>query len=97
MGKLSELWQMIKDMDEDDPRVPEVQQEINKVEKWMIEKGYKKDGVTQWGKTISINPNIYPHHTGYVKLEDVDLIGELNGLHINYDRDGNIHHCTNCK
>ena len=95
MGKLAELWQQIKDMDYDDPRVPEVQKEINDVEEWMITKGYKTDGVTQWGK-FSGNSNEYPHHTGFVRYEDISMIGDLNGLGISYNADGSVHICPKC-
>lgn len=83
-------------MDDDDPRIVEVQKEINSIEEWMIGKGIKKNGITQWTKFGKIT-EIYPHHTGYVRFEDIHMVAELNGLGINYNQDGSIHTCTNCK
>ena len=82
-------------MDFDDPRVPEIQKEINSIEEWMIGKGIKKEGLTQWGMGGG-NAINYPHHTGYVKFKDIHLVGELNGLGINYNEDGSVHVCPNC-
>ena len=96
MGKLGDLWQQIRDMDFEDPRRVEVQKEINKVEQWMIDKGYKKDGLTQWGESGSKTSLSYPHHTGFVRFEDIHMVAELNGLGISYNADGSVHVCTNC-
>lgn len=95
MGKLADLWQQIRDMDDDDPRLPEVQKKINEVEQWMIDKGYKTDGITQWGKK-SGDSNDYPHHTGFIRFEDIHMVAELNGLDVNYNPDGSVHKCDKC-
>lgn len=77
MGKLGDLWQQIRDMDYDDPRREEVQKEINNVEQWMIDKGYKDDGITKWGDAGGTNID-YPYKTGYVKFDDIDKLPEYN-------------------
>lgn len=95
MGKLSDLWQELKDMDYNDPRVVEVQKEINNTEQWMIEKGYKKDGLTKFSGVAGDSPH-YPHHTGFIKFGDINLLSEYNELGINYNSDGSIHTCVKC-
>ena len=96
MGKLGDLWQQIRDMNWDDPRRNDVQKEINSIEEWMITKGIKKDGITQWGEMSGGNSIIYPHHTGYVRFEDISMVGELNGKGLHYNSDGSVHICPIC-
>lgn len=95
MGKLADLWQQLKDLDYDDPRVIEVQQAINETEMWMISKGYKTDGITKFGNISGDSP-LYPHHTGFIKLKDVELLAEYNELGLNYNLDGSVHVCSKC-
>lgn len=94
MGKLKDLWDELKNMDYDDPRKEEVQQEINKVEEWMISKGIKKDGVTQWNNNGMGYSSFYPVHTGFVRIEDVDLLSDFNDSGINYNLDNKPHFCS---
>lgn len=96
MGKLGDLWQQLKDLPDDDPRVPDIQKEINRIEQWMIDNGYKDDEPTKFGSITSELPH-YPHHTGFVRFEDIKLLAEYNGLGINYNSDGSIHNCQKCE
>lgn len=70
MGRLSELWSLLKEMEADDPRRDDIQKQINDVEAWMIQKGYKKDGITKWGGYG--NSKNYPDRTGYIWYEDIE-------------------------
>ena len=51
MGKLSELWAKLRET-EDESKRKEIQQEINKVESWCIEKGFAGiKELTDWTKS----------------------------------------------
>lgn len=51
MGKLAELWTEYKKTPAKSQRKIDIQKEINKIERWMIGKGYKKEGTqTDWAK-----------------------------------------------
>ena len=90
MGKLSNLWTEYKSCDKNDPHRRDLQKEINKLEAWMIQKGYKTDGLTQWYEGGGKSKN-YPWHSGTVWLEDIWMIGSMNEKGINYNNDGSIH------
>lgn len=78
MGKLKELWDEYKTLDVDDiTRRIQLQNDINKCESWMIEKGYKKDGITKWHNNKSIVSDSYPHGSGAVFIEDLDQLKEI--------------------
>ena len=77
MGKLSDLWQKLRSMDIDDIDRVSVQAEINKCESWMIEKGYKKDGITKFHNNKSIVSDSYPVGSGAVFIEDLDQLKEI--------------------
>lgn len=96
MGKLTELREKLLTLDYDHPDVPEIQKEINRIEQWCIDndKGYIKS-LTVWGKTNS-DSQLYPWHVGVVYLEDIYMVGALNGKGINYEHDGKIHICDYC-
>ncbi len=96
MGKLGDLWGQLRGMDIDDPRRQDVQKKINEIEQFMIKKGWKTDGITRWTSSIGGTSDIYPWHTGYVKLKDVSMVASLNGKGINYNSDGSIHNCQLC-
>ena len=76
MGKLSELWAQYKSLERDDSRRADIQKEINNVEQWMIDKGYKTTPLTQWYNGMKTSPN-YPEGTGYIWYEDLNKIGEI--------------------
>lgn len=77
MGKLADLWAKLRSMDIDDPDRIKVQNDINKCESWMIEKGYKKDGITKFHNNKSIVSDSYPHNSGSVFIEDLDQLKEI--------------------
>lgn len=89
MGKLSDLWQEYKSLPRDHPKRKELQSDINKIEEWMIEKGYKTDGVTQWYDTDAPSTN-YPWKSGAVWFEDMWQCADLNGVGINYNYDKSV-------
>lgn len=95
MGKLKDLWEELKTLDNDNPRKKEVQKEINDIEEWMIGRGLKKDGTTKWYDNI--RSDNYPWHSGAVYLEDLKLMSQYNSEHLNYNKDNSIHVCERCK
>jgi len=96
MGRLSDLRDELDELDLDDPRVPDVQKKINETEQWCIDNnpdwGVK---LTIWGKTNS-DSALYPWHTGAVHLDDIFMVGSLNGKGINLEHDGKSHLCIHC-
>lgn len=97
MGKLKELWDKLKTLEEGDQRIPDIQLEINKIEQFCINKGYGGfTSITNWNNVKGTSP-LYPWHTGFVFINDISLVGDLNGKGINYDKSGGIHKCGNCE
>jgi len=96
MSKLGDLWGQLRGMDIDDPRKIDVQKKINKIERYMINQKWKTDGITQWSNSTVGASSIYPWHTGYIKLKDIQMVGGMNGKGINYNSDGSIHNCQLC-
>lgn len=94
MGKLAELRDELYELENDNPRVPELQKEINKIEKWCI------DNNPDWGVKLSVWGNssskVYPWHSGAVHLDDIYMVASLNGKGINLEHDGTAHLCDNC-
>lgn len=68
MVRLAELWDRHRRMDDSDPRRIEIEREINRVEQWMIDRGYKEDGITRFHHNAP-NPD-YPARSGCIRLED---------------------------
>lgn len=95
-GDLGKFWGMLRNIDIDDPKREDVQKKINEIEQYMIKMGWKTDGITRWTNSVVGVSGIYPWHTGYVKLKDMSMVGNLNGKGINYNSDGSIHNCQRC-
>ena len=72
MGRLKDLWQELKSVDKTNPRRKEIQEEINKIEEWMISQGLRKD-ITLFYESLPKSPN-YPQNTGFIWYEDFDKI-----------------------
>lgn len=96
IGKLADLWQNLRDTDFNDPKRADIQEEINKIERYMIKKGWKTDGETKWYDNEQSVSVLYPHHSGAVYFEDLYMVADLNGKGINYGSDGSVHVCEDC-
>lgn len=87
----------LENLEWDNPRREEIQKEINRIEQYCIDKGYGNiTSLTIWNQTQGGGNPDYPYHTGYVKIQDIGMVGELNGTGINYNRDKSVHHCQKC-
>lgn len=64
-------------MEIDNPERKLVQEKINKIEAWMIQKGIKKDGLTIWRNHNSIVSDSYPTNSGAVYIEDLEQLKEI--------------------
>ena len=96
MGKLKELWDQLKSLDDDSPLRGDIQKEINKLEEYCISKGFAGfTTITNWNNNKS-KSDIYPWHSGAVFASDIWMVGELNGKHLNYNSDNSIHVCDEC-
>lgn len=97
LGKLKDLREQWEQMSWDDPRRPEIEKEINKIEQWCIDnnKGFVTK-LTVFGKQNGGGNNDYPWHTGFVNLRDIPMVAELNGKGIHYNSDGSVHVCKLC-
>lgn len=93
-SKRQALFDQLDMLEPDDPRIPEIQQEINEIEKWMITKGYIRS-VTKWGDS-NISP-VYPYHTGAVYIEDISRVAIFNNEGLNYTVTKAIHVCKMCR
>ena len=90
IGKLKDLWEQLKSLDENSPLRDDIQKQINKTEQWCIDNGIAGfTSITNFasGKSSS---NIYPWTAGAVWLKDISMVGDLNGKGINYGLDGEI-------
>lgn len=92
---LSHYWTELRTLRRDDPRKKIVQQEINKIERWMQSKGIKKGALTKWNDGENL-PETYPHHTAYIYFDDLQLIGDFNGSGVNVNWNGEKHDCKFC-
>lgn len=95
MGKLANLWQELRETSKDSPRRKEIQEEINNIERWMISKKIKKDGITKWGDFSEVSIR-YPWHVDTVYFDDIWMVDSLNRTGINYNSDKSIHVCSEC-
>lgn len=97
IGKLGELWDQLRATDYNDPKRKEIQEEINKVERYCIAHNYAGfTSETKWYDNDQNNSELYPHHTGAVYFEDLYMVADLNGKGINYGSDGSVHLCEDC-
>jgi len=97
MGKLADLREQRENMSYDDPNRIHIEEEINKIEQWCIDSG--KGFVTKlttWTNEYGGECELYPHHTAFVDVRDIWMVGELNGKGISYNSDKSIHHCQKC-
>lgn len=96
MGKLKDLWTQLKSMDDDDPQRGDIQKEINKLEQYCINQKYAGfTSLTNWN-SIKSKSNLYPWHSGSVFVDDIYMVGALNGKGLNYTNEMKIHMCDKC-
>ena len=95
MGKIRELKDELEQLSWDDPRVLELQTEINKTEQWCID-NKPEYGVTltKWTTSLGGGNDKYPWKTGFVNIRDIKMVGELNGSGIDFNKDGSVYHGT---
>lgn len=95
LGKLAQLWQDLRESERGSPQRKEIQAEINKVERWMIAKGYKTDGETKWNDNEK-ESNRYPWHVDTIFFEDLWMVKQYNETGVNYNPDKSVHNCVEC-
>ena len=97
MASLGEMRAEHDQMEWDDPNRVALETEINKREQWCIDnKPEYNVTLTIWSQVMGGGNPDYPWHTGYVKLKDLGMCGDLNGSGLNYNTDQSIHHCPKC-
>ncbi|NIU00412.1 MAG: hypothetical protein GWN01_05570 [Nitrosopumilaceae archaeon] len=95
IGKLRSLWEKLGQLDDDNPEKKEVQKEINRIEQFCIDKGFKGFTITRWNDTEE-NPQ-YPWHSGAIYFKDLWQVRDYNKKHINLEKDKTIHKCDKCE
>lgn len=94
---LKECKEKLKTLKFDDPQRAVVLKEKERIEQWMIKKGYKKEFKYELRTESSHEDPVYPWHVAGIWVKDIWMISDLNGKGINYEKSGEVHICAKCK